>query len=108
MKVPSNIIKFNYKDRTYKVDPPGPDDHLAMHLSIDGCALFREGEEAKLQAAEAENKKAAEEEAIKEIQKQEKFGFRRNPSMSYTEWVCRVFVRDVCGGSGRKYPTRRA
>lgn len=68
--VPNNISKYNYKDRTYKVDPPGPGDHLAMHLAIDGWALFREGDEAKLQAAAEEKKKAAADEARKAAQKQ--------------------------------------
>lgn len=68
--VPSNISKYNYKDHMYKVDPPGPGDHLAMHLAIDGWALFREGDEAKLQAAAEEKKKAAADEAKKEAQKQ--------------------------------------
>lgn len=54
----------------YKVDPPGPGDHLAMHLAIDGWALFREGDEAKLQATAEEKKKAAADEARKETQKQ--------------------------------------
>lgn len=54
----------------YKVDPPGPGDHLAMHLAIDGWALFREGDEAKLQAAAEEKKKASADEAKKEAQKQ--------------------------------------
>ncbi len=68
--VPNNISKYNYKDRMYKVDPPGPGDHLAMHLAIDGWALFREGDEAKLQATAEEKKKAAADEARKEAQKQ--------------------------------------
>lgn len=68
--VPSNISKYNYKDRMYKVDPPGPGDHLAMHLAIDGWALFREGDEAKLQAAAEEKRKAAADEAKKKAQKQ--------------------------------------
>lgn len=54
----------------YKVDPPGPGDHLAMHLAIDGWALFREGDEAKLQATAEEKRKAAADEARKEAQKQ--------------------------------------
>ncbi|CAM9651396.1 unnamed protein product, partial [Hapterophycus canaliculatus] len=37
--VPNNISKYNYKDRVYKIDPPGPGDHLAMHLAIDGQVL---------------------------------------------------------------------
>lgn len=70
LAVPNNISKYNYKDRMYKVDPPGPGDHLAMHLAIDGWALFREGDEAKLQATAEEKKKAAADEARKEAQKQ--------------------------------------
>lgn len=54
----------------YKVDPPGPGDHLALHLAIDGWALFREGDEAKLQAATEEKRKVAADEARKEAQKQ--------------------------------------
>lgn len=69
-KVPNNISKYNYKDRMYKVDPPGPGDHLAMHLAIDGWALFREGDEAKLQTAAEEKKKAAADEARKVAHKQ--------------------------------------
>lgn len=68
--VPNNISKYNYRDRMYKVDPPGPGDHLAMHLALEGCALFREGDEAKLQAAAEEKRKAAADEARKEAQKQ--------------------------------------
>lgn len=54
----------------YKVDPPGPGDHLAMHLAIDGWALFREGDEAKLQTAAEEKRKAMADEARKAAQKQ--------------------------------------
>ncbi|CAM9435129.1 unnamed protein product, partial [Ectocarpus sp. 4 AP-2014] len=72
--VPNNISKYNYKDRMYKIDPPGPGDHLAMHLAIDGWALFREGDEAKLQATAEEKRKAAADEARKEAQKQARNG----------------------------------
>lgn len=74
----------------YKVDPPGPGDHLAMHLAIDGWALFREGDEAKLQATAEEKKKAAADEARKEAQKQvnqrkEQAGERDNDML--TSWL---------------------
>lgn len=60
-QVPNNISKYNYKDRMYKVDPPGPGDHLAMHLAIDGWALFREGDEAKLQVGRSTTSSEVEE-----------------------------------------------
>lgn len=44
----------------YKVDPPGPGDHLAMHLAIDGWALFREGDEAKLQVGRSKAREVGE------------------------------------------------
>lgn len=44
----------------YKVDPPGPGDHLAMHLAIDGWALFREGDEAKLQVSRSKAREVGE------------------------------------------------
>lgn len=39
--VPNNITKYNFKERTYKVDPPGQGDLLAIHFSYDGCALHK-------------------------------------------------------------------
>lgn len=84
--VPNNISKYNYKDRMYKVDPPGPGDHLAMHLAIDGWALFREGDEAKLQATAEEKKKAAADEARKETQKQVTDKWERGDDRK-TQWV---------------------
>ncbi|KAG5177794.1 putative dynein intermediate chain [Tribonema minus] len=61
--VPNNVTKYNYKDRMYKIDPPGPGDHLAVHFSMDGCLLFRELDEAKQQLAYMEKKREEEEEA---------------------------------------------
>jgi dynein intermediate chain 1 len=37
--VPNNITKYNYKEKMFKIDPPGQGDLLAIHLTIDGCAL---------------------------------------------------------------------
>lgn len=76
----------------YKIDPPGPGDHLAMHLAIDGWALFREGDEAKLQAAAEEKKKAAADEARKEAQKQVIKICRGNICMNAGENQCTVSV----------------
>ncbi|KAL7995424.1 putative WD40/YVTN repeat-like-containing domain superfamily, WD40-repeat-containing [Plasmopara halstedii] len=49
--VPNNISKYNYKERTYKVDPPGPGDHLHMHFCYDGSMMHKESEDAKTQTA---------------------------------------------------------
>jgi dynein intermediate chain 1, axonemal len=42
-RVPNNVTKYNYKERVYKVDPPGQGDLLAIHFSIDGSALHKVG-----------------------------------------------------------------
>jgi dynein intermediate chain 1, axonemal len=55
--VPNNISKYNYKDRTYKMDPPGPGDHLALHFTMNGSALFKDSDEARQQVAYQEKKK---------------------------------------------------
>ncbi|CAM9173698.1 unnamed protein product, partial [Phaeothamnion confervicola] len=66
--VPNNISKYNYKDRTYKMDPPGPGDHLAMHFSIDGSALHVDSDDAKAQEAYESKKREDEDEARKAAQ----------------------------------------
>jgi dynein intermediate chain 1 len=63
--VPNNISKYNYKDRTYKMDPPGPGDHLAVHFSMDGPALFLESDAAKQQLAYEERHRNEKAEAQK-------------------------------------------
>jgi len=68
--VPSNVTKYNYKDRTYKVDPPGPGDSLAIHFSLDGCTLHEDSPEAKEQEAYRAQKREAEEEERKKIAQQ--------------------------------------
>lgn len=68
--VPTNITKYNYKDRMYKVDPPGPGDHLAIHFSMDGSMLHKESDEAKAQEA-AEAKKREDEEEARKLAQQE-------------------------------------
>ena len=35
----------------FKVDPPGPGDHLYMHLVKEGSAMHQDSEDAKSQAA---------------------------------------------------------
>ncbi|RLN97191.1 hypothetical protein BBJ28_00016953, partial [Nothophytophthora sp. Chile5] len=72
--VPNNITKYNYKERTYKVDPPGPGDHLYVHLACDGSMIHKESEDAKTQAAfdqkNAEEEKEARELAIKQAKEE--------------------------------------
>ena len=55
--VPNNVTKYNYKDKAYKQDPEGPMDHLAFHLQMDGCLLFKEGEDAQTQQQQEETQK---------------------------------------------------
>ena len=38
--VPNNITKYNYHSRCYKVDPPGGQDNLAIHISLSRGLLF--------------------------------------------------------------------
>lgn len=67
---PNNITKYNYKERCYKIDPPGQGDFLAVHFCMDGCALFKESPEAKMQEA-AENKRREDmEQVIKDAQRE--------------------------------------
>lgn len=72
--VPNNITKYNYKERTYKVDPPGPGDHLYLHFCEDGSMIHKESEDAKTQAAfdqkKAEEEKEARELAIKQAKEE--------------------------------------
>ncbi|KAF4321612.1 hypothetical protein BBO99_00000751 [Phytophthora kernoviae] len=72
--VPNNITKYSYKERTYKVDPPGPGDHLYVHLCCDGSMIHKESEDAKTQAAfdqkNAEEEKEARELAIKQAKEE--------------------------------------
>jgi len=68
--VPSNVTKYNYKDRVFKVDPPGPDDNLMMHLAIDGAAMHISTEEAKAQLHLEQAKKEDEEAALQAAQEE--------------------------------------
>lgn len=72
--VPNNITKYNYKERCFKMDPPGSGDHLFVHLCEDGSMLHRESEDAKTQAAfeqkMAEEAKEARELAIRQAKEE--------------------------------------
>ena len=43
--VPRNISKFNYRDKCFKLDPPGHSDHMAVHISLEGCSLYIQSHE---------------------------------------------------------------
>ena len=79
--VPANIIKYNFKDKCYKVDPPGSDEHLAIHFSMDGCSLHIDSDEAKAQEA-FYKRKAEELETKRKEQEQESGGGGQTPSSS--------------------------
>lgn len=65
---PRNISKFNYKEKCYKLDPPGQSDHMAIHFALEGCSLHIESEEyLKLKELE-EKRKEEEAEARKSVQ----------------------------------------
>lgn len=60
--VPRNVTKYSYKELAYKLDPPGNNDHLAVHFCVEGCLLHRETDEAKMQEAAEQKKIEAEKE----------------------------------------------
>ncbi|OQR88215.1 dynein intermediate chain 2 [Achlya hypogyna] len=72
--VPNNVTKYNYKERMYKVDPPGPGDNLHLHLALEGSMIHKESEDAKAQAAydmkKAEEEKEARDAAIKQAKEE--------------------------------------
>ena len=35
--LPNNITKYNFREKVFKVDPPGALDQLAMHFEMNGC-----------------------------------------------------------------------
>lgn len=63
--VPNNITKYNYNSRCYKVDPPGAQDHLAIHLSLQGCSVHLAGVEAKDQMSYMQKQAEMSEETLK-------------------------------------------
>jgi len=45
--IPRNITKFNFKDRSYKPDPPAAGEHMAVQFGVDGCMLHQDSAEYK-------------------------------------------------------------
>jgi len=68
----NNITKYNYKEKAYKQDPEGPMDHLVFHLNIDGCSMYKEGEDALAQI-QVEDEKKMEADRLKKEAAQEAF-----------------------------------
>lgn len=74
--VPRNISKFNYRERCFKLDPPGHSDHMAVHISLEGCILHIQSHEYHKQE-ERERKK--EEDAASRITLQKQTGILVSP-----------------------------
>ena len=55
--LPRNVCKYSYKDRCFKLDPPGQSDHMAVHYADEGSSLHVESKEYRLQK-ELEDQKA--------------------------------------------------
>eukprot|EP00741_Cyanophora_paradoxa_P015118 tig00020848_g14589.t1 len=51
-QAPQNVIRFNVKDRAFKIDPQI--EHTAVHFAFDGYMIHKETDEAKRQMAETE------------------------------------------------------
>ena len=69
--VPKNVCTFSYKERCYKLEPPGLSDHMAVHLVFDGCSLHIESKEYKAQKEMEERKWEIEEERRKSIERKD-------------------------------------
>jgi hypothetical protein len=37
--LPKNLTKYNYREKAYKIDPPGPGEQLAIHFEMNGCVI---------------------------------------------------------------------
>ncbi len=72
--VPKNISKYSYKDRCFKLDPPGLSDHMAIHMVLEGCSLHVDSKEFKAQKDFEDRKKEIEEETRKSLEQQQQKG----------------------------------
>jgi len=96
--IPNNITKYNYHSSCFKVDPPGGQDNLAIHLALEGASLHRDSTEAKEQAAYyikykedlAEAKRLIIEENGKEGGEDDLFENRKN-QFNYSERAAQTF-----------------
>lgn len=58
--VPRNVCKYSYKDRCFKLDPPGQSDHMAVHFSSEGSSLHIDSKEYQSQKRREDKKREAE------------------------------------------------
>ena len=72
--VPKNVSKYSYKDKCFKLDPPGLSDHMAVHLILEGCSLHIDSKEYKVQQDLEDRKKEIEEESRRSLEQQQKHG----------------------------------
>ncbi len=72
--VPKNISKYSYKDKCFKLDPPGLSDHMAVHLVLEGCSLHKDSRECKEQKELEDRKKEIEKETRKTLEEQQQQG----------------------------------
>ena len=68
--VPKNICKFSYKDKCFKLDPPGLSDQMAVHFVVDGCSLHVESAGYKKQKEIDETKRKFDQENGRALGKQ--------------------------------------
>ena len=66
--VPRVILKYNYKERCYKPDPPGQSDHMAIHFNLRGNSLHLDSNEYKAQKLREDKKIEEEADAKKQLQ----------------------------------------
>lgn len=71
-----NQVKFSYKEYAYKPMPSQDHDHLAVHFSMNGSALFQDSEEGKAQIELESAKRKAQEKV-----ETEKLQMLANPEM---------------------------
>lgn len=68
--VPKNVCTFSYKEKCFKLEPPGLSDHMAVHFALDGCSLHIESSGYKEQKHYEERKREVEEANRKTFEKQ--------------------------------------
>ena len=61
-----NVCKYSYKDRCFKLAPPGQSDHMAVHFSSEGTSLHIESRDYQIQKEREEKKRVAKVEAWKQ------------------------------------------
>ncbi|EDV26891.1 uncharacterized protein TRIADDRAFT_22484, partial [Trichoplax adhaerens] len=86
---PSNIVRYNYKDRSYK--QISSVDQLAIHFALDGNLLHKDSDEARRQKAKAE---AAEAKAVSDGNKNKSL-----QSNSYINEIIKIINKSIDAGT---------